>query len=154
MKPYTAAFSLMEVMIVLAILALLASFAVPRYQNYLDKGKYKTSQLNLKMVAEALEHFHSEHGAYPIFNSWSDLSSEKSVLLEFLTEVPKTDKWNRPYEVRSNAKEYRLAGLAIPNEKLAGSYPDYAFLPGPVLRTGAAAHGPAPGPLPVEPALP
>jgi prepilin-type N-terminal cleavage/methylation domain-containing protein len=152
MKPIKAAFSLMEVMIVLAILALLASFAVPRYQNYLDKGKYKTSQLNLKMVAEAFEHYHSEHGAYPIFNSWTDLSSEKSVLLEFLTEVPATDKWNRPYDVRSNQKEYRLAGQGIPNGKLAGTYPDYVFLPGPLLRLGAAAHGTAPGSA--EPALP
>ena len=53
-----------------------------------------------------------------------------------MNEVPKTDKWDRPYEVKSSEQDYRLGGKAIPRTKLAGAYPDYVFLPGPVMRTG------------------
>ena len=128
------AFSLMEVMIVLVILGLLASIALPKYQNYLDKGKYKTSQLSLKKVAEALEQYHAEHGQYPPLQTWEQAAAENSVLLEYLTEVPKTDKWNRPYDIKAGEQDYKLTGKSIPNPKLASSYPDYTITPGPVLK--------------------
>ena len=136
MRTVTKAFSLLEVMIVLGILGLLASIAIPKYQNYLEKGKYKTSQINLKKVGEAMELYHAEHGVYPVFSSWNDLSSEQSVLSEFLAEIPKGDQWKRPYEIQCQEQTYLFKGKAIPKEKLARNYPDYVVSPGPVLKSG------------------
>lgn len=128
------AFSLIELLIVLAILALVASLVVPVVKGNRDKASYEVSVLNLYEVGKAMERHYLETGKYPVFSSWSEVSSETSPLMEYLNDIPTADAWSRPYRIlNSNENEYEFEGLSIQG-KLKVEYPDYTVVTGPKLK--------------------
>ena len=58
-------FTLVELLVVLAILAFLLSVAVPRYFGSLDRSKETVLKENLFQVRESLDHFYADTGKYP-----------------------------------------------------------------------------------------
>lgn len=120
------AFSLIEILIVLAILGLIASLVYPMVTQSRDKAAYQTSMANLYQVAKAMEKHYLETGKYPVFQSWDELvTSDK--LKEYITDIPKTDNFNRPYRLENSTEtEYEIAGFSI-DGKLSKEFPDYSF---------------------------
>jgi type IV pilus assembly protein PilE len=57
-------FSLVELMIVIAIVALLASIAIPAYQSQLDSGRRADGKAALMAFAQAMERSFTEEGTY------------------------------------------------------------------------------------------
>lgn len=82
-------FTLIEVMIVVAIVAILASIAVPSYQNHVIKSKIKEAQANLIALSLSAESVYPRTLSYPqvtlantaaikgnsVFNTWNASSS-------------------------------------------------------------------------------
>jgi general secretion pathway protein G len=58
-------FTLVELLVVLAILAFLLSIAVPRYFGSLDRSKETVLRENLFQVRESLDQYFSDTGKYP-----------------------------------------------------------------------------------------
>jgi general secretion pathway protein G len=58
-------FTLIEMVIVLALIGLLLTLAVPRYFVALDNGKVKVQQQNLSSIRDALDKFFGDQGRYP-----------------------------------------------------------------------------------------
>jgi prepilin-type N-terminal cleavage/methylation domain-containing protein len=58
-------FTLIELLIVIANITILASIAVPNYQDALVKSKCAKFMGDCKAVETALEVYYSDHGAYP-----------------------------------------------------------------------------------------
>jgi prepilin-type N-terminal cleavage/methylation domain-containing protein len=58
------AFSLTELMVVVAIIALLAVVSVPYYSSYLAKAKQTEVALNLASLHTAMQAYYAEHGTY------------------------------------------------------------------------------------------
>jgi general secretion pathway protein G len=58
-------FTLVELLVVLAIVALLLSIAVPRYFGSLDRSKETVLKENLFQVRESLDKYFSDTGSYP-----------------------------------------------------------------------------------------
>jgi type IV pilus assembly protein PilE len=58
-------FSIMELMIVVAIIGLLAGIAVPGYQEYVRKGKRSEGKAALLAAASRLERFYTANSCYP-----------------------------------------------------------------------------------------
>ena len=56
---------MVELMVVLAIIGLLLSIAVPRYLDSLERGREQVLTHNLAQLREALDKFHGDRGAYP-----------------------------------------------------------------------------------------
>lgn len=59
------AFTLLELMVVLLILALLASIAAPRVTKYLRKAKSETAKIQVDALSAAVESFHLDVGRFP-----------------------------------------------------------------------------------------
>jgi len=57
-------FTLVELMITVAILAVLAAVAIPLYANYVDRAKQADAIIGLKAAQMAQEQFFSENGVY------------------------------------------------------------------------------------------
>ena len=58
-------FTLLELMVVMAIIATLMTIALPRYFNSLETSKETTLRQSLSAMREALDHYYGDTGRYP-----------------------------------------------------------------------------------------
>ncbi len=58
-------FTLIEMLVVMAVVALLLSIAVPRYFNSLDRSKESALRQNLKVMRDGIDKFYTDQGRYP-----------------------------------------------------------------------------------------
>lgn len=61
----TGGFTLIEIMIVVALIAILSAIAMPAYNNYINRGKIKTAQADLVALSLNLENAYQRALAYP-----------------------------------------------------------------------------------------
>ena len=106
-------FTLIELMVVMAIVALLIALALPRYFEGLKRAREAVLQEDLSVMRKAIDHYHADKNAYPA--NLQTLVTER--YLQFIPEDPITnsaetwqvelppDKANRVYDVRSGSTE-------------------------------------------------
>ena len=58
-------FTLMELVVVMTLIGLLLTVALPRYLDALDRGKEKVLERNLTLMREAIDHYYGDTGRYP-----------------------------------------------------------------------------------------
>lgn len=58
-------FTLVELLVVMAIIATLLSIVAPRYFHSLDKSKETVLRQDLNIMRDAIDKFHGDTGAYP-----------------------------------------------------------------------------------------
>jgi general secretion pathway protein G len=83
-----AGFTLVEMLVVLAIIGLIVGLVGPRVLNYLSESKVKAAQIQMENLASALDLYYLDAGRYP--------STEEG--LAALTVRPAgISSWNGPY---------------------------------------------------------
>jgi len=83
-------FTLIELMVVLTIVALLLTLAVPRYFGSIDKSKEAVLRENLNQMRDAISRYYADKGKYP--ESLDALASEKYLRGVPLDPVSDSDK--------------------------------------------------------------
>jgi general secretion pathway protein G len=78
----SAGFTLIELIVVMLIIAMLASLAVPRYFGSIEKSKNAVLKENLSLMRDALDKYYGDNGIYPA--TLDDLVSRK-----YLRSIPR-----------------------------------------------------------------
>lgn len=85
-------FTLIELMVVMAIIATLLSIAVPRYFNHAERARETALKQTLAVTRDAIDKFHADTGKYP--GTLDDL-----VIRRYLRKLPedpitgRSDTW-------------------------------------------------------------
>jgi general secretion pathway protein G len=103
-----AAFSLVEIMVVLVIIGLLASAVTIGVRGYLIKAKQNTARKEIATIVQALETFYATYGRYPTTDEGLAILTKTTEKLPapLLSGDPK-DPWSNPYE-------YKVPGAGNP----------------------------------------
>lgn len=64
-KPLVKGFTLVELLVVMAIIALLLTLAVPRYFNHLASSRDTILRQDLAVMRDAIDKYHGDRGRYP-----------------------------------------------------------------------------------------
>ncbi len=83
-----AGFTLLELLVVLAILGLLAAIVAPRFISYLGSSRTKTAAVQVKNIATSLELYRLDAGHYP---------NDQEGLQALVKAPPGVVAWNGPY---------------------------------------------------------
>lgn len=84
-------FTLVELMVVMAIIALLLALAMPRYFNHLEKSRETILKQDLAVMRDAVDKYHGDRGRYP--DSLEELVSARylrTLPVDPITERPDT----------------------------------------------------------------
>jgi len=88
MKSMQKGFTLIELMIVVAIIAILAAIAIPAYQNYLIRSQVSEGMTLAGGARTAVAEFYSNYGRWPSTNQSAGLpAAPKSVSGKYVESV-------------------------------------------------------------------
>jgi general secretion pathway protein G len=109
-SPRRSGFTLIELIVVLAIVALLASIVAPRYFRSIDNAREASLKTSLNVMRDAIDKFAADRGTYP--ESLDDL-----VQRGYLRQVPedpltgRRDSWQMLPPRTGNAMPGRLGDV-------------------------------------------
>ena len=87
MKSMQKGFTLIELMIVVAIIAILAAIAIPAYQDYLIRTQVTEGMSLADGAKTAMAEYYSNHGAWPPANSSAGLATAASIVGTYVNGV-------------------------------------------------------------------
>jgi len=91
MRMSESGFTLIELMIVVAIIGTLAALAIPAYQDYTIRAQVAEG-LNLAAGPKAaIEEFYSEHGAWPANNAAAGVEDQHDIIGKYTEHVSVRD---------------------------------------------------------------
>lgn len=96
-------FTLVELMVVIAIIGFLAAVIAPQFFRQIGRGQRAAAQMQIKNIEGALGMYYSENYEYP--------DSLAALVPEYLKQVP-VDPWGNPYHYTKNSQhgqDYDLA---------------------------------------------
>ena len=104
------AFTLVELLVVIIIIALLSSLVAPKFFGKLDDAKVKTAKAQMNMLSTALDAFRLDTGRYPSTDEglkilWVKDSDVKDWDGPYLPKKVKKDSWNNPYGYKNPGKD-------------------------------------------------
>ena len=90
-----AGFTLVELLIVIAILGLIATLAIPKVKDILDNAKGRITETNAITVQNAIDMYYAENQEFP---NASDINALEDKLKDYIKEIPEDVKDNYTYD--------------------------------------------------------
>jgi len=116
-------FTLIELMIVVAIIGILAAIALPSYSSYIKSGKVQTAQSDMRSLANVIDAIYSRQLAYPnnTFNETDIVAEKKSNATSIFSNWYPASESNFEFKVEfaggytitATAKDASLTGCVL-----------------------------------------
>ncbi len=90
-RPRVAGFTLLEMLVVMTLIALLLTLALPRYFHALDYGRANVQKQNVATIRDAIDKFHGDLGRYP--DTLDELVARRYLRQVPVDPVSSTSNW-------------------------------------------------------------
>jgi general secretion pathway protein G len=90
---FEGGYTLLEMLVVIAILGMIVAFATPQVLGYLERSKTKAAQIQITSIAAALDLYRLDAGSYP---------NEEQGLTALLARPKDAKNWHGPYLTRDD----------------------------------------------------
>ena len=94
-------FTLIKLLIVVAIIGIIAAIAIPNLLNAIQRGRQKRTMADMRSVGTAVEAYAVDNNAYPAGGSAVTAIASK-VEPKFIKKLPTTDAWQRAFDYVSS----------------------------------------------------
>ncbi len=91
MKTIQKGFTLIELMIVVAIIAILAAIALPAYQDYTIRSQVSEASSLVAGAKTSVTEFKADRGAWPADNSAAGMSTDTDIKGKYVSAVTVSD---------------------------------------------------------------
>ena len=89
--PRADGFTLLEMLVVMTLIALLLTLALPRYFHALDYGRANVQKQNVATIRDAIDKFHGDLGRYP--DTLDELVARRYLRQVPVDPVSSTSNW-------------------------------------------------------------
>ena len=114
LKKKKKGFTLLELLVVLAILAILIAIAIPVYKNQKEKAAITAHNANVRVLETAVESYRQDHGEYP-----KNVDALKGNYIKSVPKVPVSNNENlknQKYLINKTTGEISPAEIHNDNE--------------------------------------
>lgn len=117
--------TLIEIMVVIAILGMMATIITVAYVRYLDQSKVDGTKIQMQNVVQALDAYKVQYGSYPTTEQGLQELASKGVM----PSLP-TDKWDREFEyIRNNSSSYTIKSYGADGQAGGESFDEDIVVP-------------------------
>ena len=105
-RPRSAGFTLLELLVVMVIIGLLASYVGPKYFQQIGKSQIKTVRAQIDGFEKAFEQYRIDTGHFPSTEQglqalFAKPNNEPKWSGPYLKKAPPPDAWGQPYQYKS-----------------------------------------------------
>lgn len=105
-RPRSAGFTLLELLVVMVIIGLLASYVGPKYFQQIGKSQIKTVRAQIDGFEKAFEQYRIDTGHFPSTEQGLQAllakpDNEPKWSGPYLKKAPPPDAWGQPYQYKS-----------------------------------------------------
>lgn len=104
-------FTLVELLIVVAIIGIITAVAVPSLMSAVDRSRGKGTMMDMKQMSVAIESYALDHVRYPEVGSLSSLEDVAASLPQYIEgnyveKVKANDAWGHSFKYGSDGEKY------------------------------------------------
>jgi general secretion pathway protein G len=100
-------YTLIELLIVVAVLGIVSAIAVPNLINAMNRARQKRTMADMRGIAEAVEMYHTDVMTFPVHDGVeADLLEDD--LRIYVKQFNGSDGWNKPFYYISDGEHYTL----------------------------------------------
>ena len=123
-QPYHG-FTLLELLVVIVIIGLLASYVAPRYFAQEGKSKIQITRAQIDAFEKALDHYRLDTGSYPtIEQGLAALNTrpkdEPKWAGPYLRKAVPDDPWDKPYLYRQPGEQWEYDLISLGKDGQSG----------------------------------
>ena len=124
-------FTLLELLVVIVIIGLLASYIGPRYFGQIGKSEVTTAKAQMQALGRALDHYRLDVGRYPTTEQRLDAlmvrpPNEPNWNGPYLQKNVPLDPWGKPYIYRSPGEKGEFDLISLGKDGAQGGTGDNA----------------------------
>jgi prepilin-type N-terminal cleavage/methylation domain-containing protein len=119
-------FSLVELLIVCAVIGLIAAIAIPNLVNAIQRGRQSRSVGDLRGLATAVAMYQQDYAKFPVASSWGPIEDIEPYVLAYMGSMSRIDGWQRPFMYISDGDDYTMVSYGM------NGVPDQPWTQGPI----------------------